>query len=489
VPDDYAERGEESSDGCRCSGGDLLALRRVGCNGGAECSCGHDVTSSEWLKAARSGQAERPKESQDQSGAQAQAQAQAHPSDDRGKSRVLSCSNRLTGARDYELGHGAPRNTCGEALFARYLSHEARPESVLVFSGYHSGGGQLTFGPDRRRRADVALAIGDGSGRRTLEFHNYHGGAFHLPSSYGGHLRDCPRARQAGAGGFRAQGMSRSVAESLARLSAARGDGEMCPAEEEESPSLERDADALKEAYARALTRVAPDRLAVAYAATFECDFLHRERVEIPGIRHVASRQTPAGGPAQLMWPEEGQDLGEGEERLPPWNWPPPKTSVSEAELVRSVVAGERTYEGFVVIAGGRETARDLPEGTFGFCHQRCRAPVVGEFTAFQGREMEDLDDASMKRSRDNEYTMTRRSFHDGGETISTPYLQFLVRERGLVDFRILHFVHYPLRLYIRPFVTSFLQRRWDISRRNKAGDVRPEDSLMSSCLKLVSIE
>ena len=390
------------------------------------------------------------------------------------KKAILSCDGRKTGAKDYERGAGAPRGTSAEAVFARYLTDVVRKDTKLCFSRFHSGMGQLVIGPDRRRTADVTLAYQE-ENRRVLQFFNLHGGAWHLPKTFGGHLKDCPHSIAKETENV----LRSSVEESLERLGTV---AEICTAATVlGSESRPPDLDDFREAYCRALSRVNPDKLTLSYVAVPLCDFMHRRRVEIPGIGYVGRDDIPPGGVAEML---HSMKKAENSSR-PPWAWPPPPKTLSQETLVKAILNQEDFAEGFVVVVGGRETKTDLPPGFFSFCHQRCKADDVGEFTSFQAEEMakDGQSHNILERSLRQEYTMTRSGFHDGGECISVDYLRFLIRERGFKDFSILHFISYATRDYLSDFFIEMLQRRRDITRGvGHDGD----DVLMSTLLKLV---
>jgi hypothetical protein len=492
-------------------------------------------------------------------------------------------------APDRELGAGAPRQHSAEAQFVFYLIHEAYGEKAdWCFSDYTAGLGQMTFGGDRRQRADAAVfyspeALGHGGrpGLRAVDFHNLHGAVFHLPASYAGHLLDCPQAggpevlfrrfqaaRAAGAVvvGPVAGAAAAAVAAAAAAVPApgyeeglAGGDGDYgsesdaetesdgeaavsCDDAEDEGDSpddedagaegevrkercshvhstpdgikrdpssadwddLESELDRMKVRYAEAMTAVFPERLRVEYHATSLCDFAHRDVVRLPTLFRSAGFSGGHVGRFDLGKRNVMEYLNERLERRrqerPPWNASGriPARSMSEEWLVGRIMARDPDYEGFVVICGGEEKAEDLLPGQMGFCMQRCKIPRVGSFTEWQGEELEERSGGAyrdvVENMREKEYTLTRTSFHERGETISTSYLRFLIAERKLEGFKIRHFVQYPLRAYLSPFVEGVLQRRWDITRRQKEraaagggeeGD-GDDDQLMSACLKLI---
>ena len=159
---------------------------------------------------------------------------------------------------------------------------------------------------------------------------------------------------------------------------------------------------------------------------------------------------------------------------------------------------GAGDFGGFVTILGGREsrTGDGVLPGAFGFCHQRTTlsAHDLGEFTTMQAEMM--VEEAAKRGGVDaaiearimldkqlaTEQTVCRTRFHGKGETISTDYLRFLIKERGLTDFKIVHFIAYRCKDFLRGFIENNLQRRYDLR-----DSTAPSDVLARSLLKLTN--
>jgi hypothetical protein len=450
----------------------------------------------------------------------------------------------------------------GESLCCQWLALEAFPDAQYVCSAWHAGQGQVTFGSNYRRKADCLLAVDLGDGRRTLAFFNYHGLAFHgdgrhLPSCRFRERADATAAaaaataeveRTLGSGG----GSSGSVAGSLERtlgpdhpatlrqvdraatLRSTRRGGPTWAGADAARGQDDAAEDALRLAYAEALTAVDPGALAVSYQVVHECQLLHGETAPDPGLWNPTTAADRGDRHARhktvrdLLETEHPVDSCLGAGRL--------KRFATQEQFVERVLAegfsseqdgGGDALGGFVTLTGGRETREGdgvLP-GSFAFCHQRCPVPrrQLGEFASLQAREdvrhgrcvgshrrrRDDDDDdddedderprADNKRARREEErlerageaeldaladgaaegTMTRTSFHERGETLTLDYFRFLVRERGLAGYRIRHYVFYRHKPYLTPFVVDMLQRRHDLR-----GD--PGSGLMRNLLKLV---
>jgi len=405
-----------------------------------------------------------------------------------------------------------------ESTFCQYAALIAYPNSSYVFSDFHAGPGQVTFGSNFRRKIDCTIvhlpgqpATRDWSEILFLQYHEFwaHRGAAGL-----GHLDDCPRRRM----------------KSPRRPAAKESDGAEAAAEL-------KDCDELRSAYAEALTAVAPDRLRLRYKAVHECSFKHRsvpsmesledaaalrERSWTPAVKvkiHVPTWQArerfqaygrsanvgygdgsywwqtarekrsnnPARGYLAALFPKDSV-LGPPDDLMyAGFGLRPP---LSQTELI-DIIMGEGYCDlddnplgGFVVIRGGRETAEG--GGNFGYCHQRTRPSAVGAFTRFQcergGRDL--------KAALSKEYTFAKTSFDDGAgreTTLSLDYFRFLMEERGLKDFEIKHFVCYENRKYLSDFIGQLLQMRHDIKRGapNPFSSETAGGGLGDSCAKL----
>ena len=135
--------------------------------------------------------------------------------------------------------------------------------------------------------------------------------------------------------------------------------------------------------------------------------------------------------------------------------------------LVEKILEGEVT--GFVTLNGGSEDEAkgNVLERNFGFCVQKKRPSVcdLSDFTLRQIVARERIEDTQHLRAflkKSPERTLAARSFsaETGGETISTTYFCWLVRERGLRDYKITHFIQYKFSDYSKDFLEPILERR-----------------------------
>ena len=314
-----------------------------------------------------------------------------------------------------------------------------------IFSGVHSGGGQLVFGPNSRCKADLTLFFPPPPPSSTepaeLHFHNYHGYHWH----YMGHTDDCP---------------SKAYYENF----------------EWKRSSLELDN--FRTAYAEAMSEVNPTKLVFKYSVSTSCDYLHGK----PVVSNSAAGGTNNSYPslAELMVAEK--DL---------FNFylPTKEFAWSKRHLVDKIVEG--SVQGFVTLIAGEEKSvvgGSEAADNFGFCVQNYapRADEISPYTKSQIREYagvtggdDDDDDAILDQYIDKQLNRTLNSgtFH-AEETISTSYLRWLIRERGFVNFEITHFVRYKFDDHAREFVEPILQKRHEVKQIGGEGSAAHAEAL-----------
>lgn len=322
---------------------------------------------------------------------------------------------------------------CQESLFAQIMALDVFPDCHFVFSGFHAGMGRTSFGSNCRMKADLMLCREE-EGRNVLDFYNYHGIQFHNENL---HLENCPK----------------------------RADG---------SPFMSgntktRESDEEKTNYAASLTeaaRLAGVNLVVKYSFVYECDFLHSGPTVCrkSGLAHVS--------PRRLLLEEYREDcvVGFGNLKKFTKDWLLNKILKNDPNS-----GGSNDFGGFVVVRGGRESKKDdglLPQ-MMGFCHQRCGVNNVelGAYTEYQALKKfgGDYEKACLfwEAQTEKEQTLTKRSFHDGGECLTFEYLKFLVERRGLRDFKIAHVLLYRHKMYLTEWIRGFLQSRHELPNNN----------------------
>jgi hypothetical protein len=241
------------------------------------------------------------------------------------------------------------------------------------------------------------------------------------------------------------------------------------------SPWEEETDDAQKKRYAQALTTAAeslfpPSKLKVRYSSVYECEFMHRKKVLCRLGREYKT-------PRKLLLEKHPRDcvLGTGARK-----------SFTQEKLVALIMGlkDEEDFGGFLLVRGGEETRADdgLLPGSMGFCHQRCSSASeeLGPFTKFQASEKFNGSAAQARKfladQADREQTLTKTSFHGGGELLGLKYFRFLIRERGLENFAIDHFLFYREKSFLSPFFGGFLQKRHEL--RSKENSVLERNTL-----------
>jgi hypothetical protein len=224
-----------------------------------------------------------------------------------------------------------------------------------------------------------------------------------------------------------------------------------------------------QKAYAESLSRAAAAagfRFRVEFESHSECAFFHRPPLKAKSGRSYKTLR-------KLLLGEHPKEAVVGSGVV---------ARMSQEDLVRKVrsLTPDDDYFGYVVVLGGRESREEnFPaESMFGFCHQRrpVRADEIGAYTEervlrkCEGDELE--ASLFLERKAQIPQTMTARSFHGGGETLSLAYFKFLLDERDFCDFTIAHFVMYRRKDFLRPFLEKNLQERHDLQK--------VEDSLLA---------
>jgi hypothetical protein len=252
--------------------------------------------------------------------------------------------------------------------------------------------------------------------------------------------------------------------------------------------------DALKKDLAEAMSAVEPELMRITYDALWECSADHGFADFDPSATLegcLEGKVEPTMGPdgvyktpnmRELLMQKHGTDvvLGAGTK----WRW-------SQKELVAEILARkdeEEGWGGFVTIRGGVETVRGgVPDGMMGFCLQRCpvKEPDIGDFTRFQMEETfgEAVAAKKLRKMSEEPQTLSRQSFHSV-ETIGLGYFRWLIRHRGLEGYKILHFMRYEQRFYLRDWVTGLLQRRRTVQMN---GGSKLEAQLLKVRLKRAS--
>ena len=420
--------------------------------------------------------------------------------------------------------HLSPGVAGQESVFVQWLSREVFPESTRILSDWTAGPGQSCLGADARQRVDALLCLPgpdageeDGGGARPvrLAYVNYHGRAFH---GDGRHLPDCPRRPGDGAEddvkeeeeeeGGRAARLRRSEQESHRRachrfrpqtLYWPGSGGRLLSANVSAAgPTKDQAEDATRVRLAAALSEAAADaglRLTVTYHAVHECQLFDN-------YRNLDGRKLLDAGPADTSAPPvfdatrpacPRRHLRE-RHRADVIVDPPeyhlgtgPARPLTQTRLVRRLLetpdnAKGGVLGGFLLLRGGRlAPSSSAADANMGYCIQRLPTAreEVGAFTRWQASRIEGGDEAQAERLLlrycSGELTVARRTFPDSGELVGADLFRWLVREKGLVDYKIQHYLYFPHTHYLTPFFEGMAQRRHVLLRAGGAGGVEEQ--------------
>ena len=310
----------------------------------------------------------------------------------------------------------------------------------MACSGIHAGPGQLSFGHDRRHRADLTLFFERVPERETparVFVHNYHEHRVH----YKGHTEACPK-----------------------------NSDPFCFDVETQK------ADHFKIGLAKVWSEVQPQNVIFEYSTSTACDFFHGKLIIGAATNAISNFSL-----AELLKDEfKIEPHGEDECRI---FLPPPRPDrigenlLSAAQLKLDIASG--IEKGFVTIKGGKEASFNDASDIFGFCVQSyscCNPNDISEFTKKQIARDHSWPDPENGReqllkdymSRQPPRTLNSTSFH-AEETISTSYLQWLIKERGFHNFEITHFLRYKFVSYWNSYLLPLLQKRHE---QKKRGDI-----------------
>ena len=163
--------------------------------------------------------------------------------------------------------------------------------------------------------------------------------------------------------------------------------------------------------------------------------------------------------------------------------------SIRYEQMVPKILSKELT--GFVVFKGGEESKKDKVSRLFSFIPQRCKVKPeeVGQVTKDQIKSLygEERADKEMRKHLEKFFTLTK-SYADssGGVTaMSTSLFRWLIKHRGLKNFRIVHFLAYRYRNYLKDWLEPMLLQRQKLKVQIKEGV--PGTKVTSEILKLIS--
>jgi hypothetical protein len=373
-----------------------------------------------------------------------------------------------------------------ESIFCQYLSYR-NPEAQFVFSNFHAGPGQVVFGNNDKRRVDCTLVFPPGSvvrdreGRPTgrvrrrqeVRYVNYHSNFCHYNND---HRQYCP------VGLAEEQAMDDS---GCMRVRPILDEDNICRIEAALANDFKNEdtvsSDHFSREYAQQMARVRPSRdhegLKVVYEIYTECElFCH------PRVNAVSSNDGERAYPSirELLLKEFKNSTVLNSKRK----------VLTYDEIMEMVFNHEDSDDfGFVLITGGEETADDkLQKLKLGFCLQRDYPKLdrIGAFTRFQNEAANEAgyNYVPLEERCKTKQTFAKMGFHQGGETLSLPYFKWLVQERKLKNFKILHFVHFKRKDFLTSWYDDKLQVRHEF--RRGIGQAKEINSSAALCLKLI---
>ena len=311
--------------------------------------------------------------------------------------------------------------------FQKY-SNRLMSSPSRIISAIHAGPGQLTFGHSQQQRADVTLVFKAIDDKPAIIFvHNYHGQGPY--GHYEGHLLEC-------------------------RLN----NGTDC------TRKIESDKmDAFRLRLAIAWSAVNPLHLLFEYSTSYACEFFCGNKLDslrMPGKQYLSLHEL-----LHIDFPQPNDEIFIAQ------SVSATRKILNIKQLENDIFTGKET--GFVTLKGGREQESSNACDQCGFCVQKINptSHMMSEFTINQIKQhfnyttMAEVDSFLAKLPA---RTLNTCTFIEE-ETMSTTYLQWLMKERGFSHFSITHFIAYKFSNYTREFLAPLLQQRHDFK---KSGNV-----------------
>jgi hypothetical protein len=305
-----------------------------------------------------------------------------------------------------------------EGLWVQWLTLKKYPNARRIFSSWHAGPGQISFGPQRRQKVDGFLCTAPGK----FLVCQYHSDKYH----YQGHWHGCEQKDEA-------------VPFELFH------------------PSLQMEY--VTRNYISCLNEQSDvTGITFSYELFYSCN--------------MGFHDGQQGGLSRLgnMLKEEFPFDSVGWEKIP--------NSFKDEKALLSFLLQDDRATGFVTLEGGEETAADLVSLCQGFCMGKY-SPKSEELGSFA----RDLGGGEKKFSaalKSKLLTVAKLSFDKSHPvTLSVGLLRWLMKFRKLRNFKILHYIYFPFREYLAPFILSILSERQQLKKNEP-------DSIKIQLLKLV---
>ena len=316
-----------------------------------------------------------------------------------------------------------------EAIFVQYLGLVCFPECIYIHSAVHAGPGQISFGDYRLDLIDATVVKAPGR----ISYINFHERNVH----YKGHFKS-PRQPLGCSGTFpcRQAGEENDFYVFSSTSSKDEIKADYCAAINETASKMDYD-------------------LEFEYLPVFECQIFHDNN---NNNKQQLSAYLQTTFPKQFL--------------------PSQPKHVTYKDMLHKLIT-EKSVGGFAVITGGRDggPGREL----FGYCvtKQFPDPSEIGEYSAdlIKSMGVKNLD-AFCKKTP---LTVPRSNFLDTSyEVVAISYLRWLIENRKLHDFKIVHVLAYTELPLLKNFLDKLLQFRYDIKQKRVAGS-----SLQSLTCKL----
>ena len=371
---------------------------------------------------------------------------------------------------------------CQESLWCQHLSLERSKKALRVFTHFHAGPGQITAGDSRGRRID-ALVVEEPGKFLLCQFHEQ--------LHYYGHRSGCPREKT----------VEENDTEDPTDWTFEDDEEGYEPDEEEDfdedqwramssssgfqPTSKTKRGDELLRKYAAAMNEAGSKarerdgdfpRIEFEVSIDYACDFFHGSSLRA----HSGKYYNNLGELLRREHPRTsltGDPLGRIRD-----------LRIKESDLLEKLLTDDE-YQGFVTLVGGVETRTDAAALATGFCLTKSapRVEELGPHALYLSKKeggkrarlspLERLSKLCQKR----ELTMTKRNFPAGkSHTMTVQMLRFLVRNRGLRRFRLLHAMTFELRNYLYDFIEPVMRRRRALKKGGESG------GLEEKCCKLL---
>lgn len=295
-----------------------------------------------------------------------------------------------------------------------------------INSSLHAGSGPLMWGLSPSQKSDMTFTIIEKNKKVSVYYVNYHGSYYH----YTGHRNDCLLYT-------------------------------------DDNPFIPKTRDIIldtfRNEYAYTMSNVYPHNVTFHYNTIYECDYFH-SGPHLSFSKNISINKLQTIKDIVVSHPDNVYS-----KRI--------AKSYNVVKLINDIRDGN--ISGFVTLYGGDEVASNNANDFFGFCVQNYK-PTINDISPYTKQQI-----SHFKHIPPHEYlnkhqiglTLNSGTFHTE-ETISTVYLQWLLKTRHLYNFTITHFIEYKFSLHSNDFLLPLLQQRHDAKLK--------KDIVSAECIKLI---